>query len=242
MFNRIPPGGQDAEGHGTWAVKRVPKRTRSDSAVVAAAIRPSKDQVGDQDERWIVLFNGRDLTGWKQVHRHDVWSVRDGGIVSRARRGTEPVAGWLATDREFLDFELELDYELQREGNSGVFLRMVEGKTTIGADQLEIQLLDERAPKYRGSVSDTNITGAIYGVVAPRPHAEAPVDQWNHMVIRAVGPMITVHVNGVQIVNADLDTMQQQIGGKFRYRQSGPIGLQWHGHSVRFRNLRVREL
>ncbi len=112
LFNRIPPGGQDAEGHGTWAVRRVPKQASKNIAAEPSQIRLNNNHATSENQRWLVLFNGRDLTGWSQWHSYDVWSVREGCIVSRARRGKEAVAGWLATDRQFFDFELELDYEL----------------------------------------------------------------------------------------------------------------------------------
>ncbi|QEG02137.1 Serine/threonine-protein kinase PrkC [Stieleria maiorica] len=200
--------------------------------------------VSKVDERsdWVDLFNGHDLTGWKQRLRSGAWSVNSGYIFARASRRGEKVGGWLESERQFKDFELELEYYLERDGNSGVFLRTAPANKPTGSDQLEIQLLDDHSPKLRGKLNGTQLTGAIYGVVEPRPRASAPINQWNQMSVRALGSKITVHVNGVKLVDADLDTWKQQVNGRFQYGRGGPIGLQWYGDLVRFRNIRVREL
>ncbi|WP_182865310.1 family 16 glycoside hydrolase [Rhodopirellula sp. JC639] len=204
----------------------------------------SLDSASDVDETsdWISLFNGSDLTGWKQRLRTGAWSVNSGYIFARASRRGEKVGGWLESERQFKDFVLELEYYLERDGNSGVFLRTGPANKPTGSDQLEIQLLDDHSPKLRGKLHGTQLTGAIYGVVEPRPRASTPINQWNQISIRAVGSEITVHVNGVKVVDADLDAWKQQINGKFQYTRGGPIGLQWYGDRVRFRNIRVREL
>lgn len=196
---------------------------------------------GRTDEGWIDLFNGDDLSGWKQVHSENVWSVRDGCIESRSSKNGESVRGWLETEQAFMNFELALEYFMPRDGNSGIFLRTRSGASVIGKDQLEIQLLDDTGSKYK-NVGSQQLTGAIYGVVAPQPKSNAQANAWNKMKIRAVGSQITVVVNGVTIVNTNLNSITRKISGRFQYALPGPVALQWHGHKVRFRRIQIQEL
>ncbi|APZ95828.1 family 16 glycoside hydrolase [Fuerstiella marisgermanici] len=191
-------------------------------------------------DNWTDLFNGRDLTGWHEVFSKDVWSAANGELFSRSRRRKESL-GWLATDQLFLNFELELEYFMERDGNSGIFLRCLGEDTASGANHLEIQLLDDGGHKYR-NLDDEQRTGAIHGVVAPDPGANVPVHEWNRMKIKAVDSKIAVFVNDTQVIDADLDDYESKIRGRFQYKQAGRIGLQWYGTPVWFRNIRIREL
>ena len=49
------------------------------------------------------------------------------------------------------------------------------------------------------------LTGAIYGVVPPSREALKPVGEWNMIHITAKGRQITVELNGVKTVDANLD-------------------------------------
>jgi hypothetical protein len=75
-----------------------------------------------------VLFNGRDLTGWKRHeglpdgHDGGKWVVEDGAIVGMQ----EPPGkgGFLTTLQTFKDFELTLETKIDWPFDSGVFLRV----------------------------------------------------------------------------------------------------------------------
>ena len=90
----------------------------------------------------------KDISGWHEQFKTGVWDGSSGEIMSRQRKRREPV-GWLATDRNFMNFEFEFDYFLEREGNSGVFLRAIPGGAVNGANQLEVQLLDDNASTHQ---------------------------------------------------------------------------------------------
>ena len=80
----------------------------------------------------------------------------------------------------------------------------------------------------------------------PRPllsiRADASLRRRDSPTLRSIFLVEPFCLSPMRIPSADLDTMQEQIGGRLQCRQAGPIGLQWHGHPVRFQNLRVREL
>jgi hypothetical protein len=194
----------------------------------------------EKAEGFIPLFNGTDLTGWKQYgSKQKVWAVEDGLIVCQARGG-----GWLGTDRDYADFELRLEYRLTPGGNSGVYIRAPEAGH-ISRVGMEIQLLDDNHLRY-AKLDFYQYTGSIYHVAAPIRRTGKPAGQWNALAIRAQGPQVAVTLNGAKILDADLDRCRKDAAVAKEHpglaRTTGRIGLQSHTDRVEFRNLRVKEL
>jgi hypothetical protein len=98
---------------------------------------------GQVTDGFVPLFNGVDLTGWKQYQSDkENWNAEKGMIVCQGRGG-----GWLGTLRDYGDFELRLEYRLKPGGNSGIYIRApVSG--WISRDGMEIQILDDLHPNY----------------------------------------------------------------------------------------------
>ena len=72
----------------------------------------------------VELFNGKDLTGWTKRGGNGTYKVEDGEIVGRSAPNTTNT--FLCTDKEFGDFEMELDFKIdpkQNIFNSGVQIR-----------------------------------------------------------------------------------------------------------------------
>lgn len=191
----------------------------------------------EPDDGWRDLFNGRDLSGWQVVGTpSDCWGVVDGCI--------EPTSagGWLSTDREYGDFELELEYNIAPGGNSGVFLRAPHGGRTSRLG-MEIQLLDDFTKDY-GKLQPWQLTGSLYAVAAAEQGAVKPAGEWQHLRIRAAGRQLQVVLNGQQVLDVDLarfpEHEEEHPGLK---RRSGYVGLQnYGGRKISFRNIRLREL
>lgn len=187
----------------------------------------------------IILFNGKDLNGWQGMKGEPTnWTVKDGALTCTGGKGAE----WLATTKEFSDFDLSLDYNLPVDGNSGVFIRAPKEGTPY-VDGMEIQLLDDYGKKWKGLKPD-QFTGAIYAAVAPAKRATRKAGEWQTMRILCVGRKCQVWVNGEQVINADLDKVAESFGKKVPglMRNSGLIGVQNHGDPVSFRNVRLREV
>ena len=201
----------------------------------------------------IELFNGRDLTGWEDHKNPHLWTVEDGMIVGISDAGK---MSNLSTQAQYGDFELRLEYNADAKVNSGVFLRVSDLDDEVHTG-LEIQILDtygKELPLDRGD------SGALYDMIAPSANALKPVGEWNQLRMRCDGPRVAVELNGVQVVDADLDlfdTPGQNPDGssnKFKYAwktmpRAGHIGLQTHAGmgglsdvKIRFRNLVVQPL
>ncbi|MDX2035811.1 MAG: DUF1080 domain-containing protein [Isosphaeraceae bacterium] len=185
-----------------------------------------------------LLFDGRTLDGWQRFGgKAEAWAVESGLLVSKGEGG-----GWVGTTKEYADFELTLEFRMTPESNSGVYLRAPADVSHISRTGLEIQLLDEKHPRY-AEIKAWQRTGAIYHVAAPKADRLKPTGEWNRMKITAKGPLIVIELNGGVIVDDRLDghpeLEKEHTGLK---RATGRIGLQSHNGRVEFRDLRIREL
>jgi hypothetical protein len=186
---------------------------------------------------WKPLFNGRDLSGWKAIDGPaGSWRVDDGQLVCSGQG-----SGWLSTDAEYANFELELEFRVPTGGNSGVFLRAPhEGNPAYAG--MEIQVLDDYDAQY-ANLKPTQYCGSLYDVVAAQPRVTKKAGEWQKMAIVCHGNHVKVILNGTQVVDADLtahpDKLATHPGLK---RSTGYVGLQNHSSRLDFRNLRIREL
>ena len=174
------------------------------------------------------LFNGKDLTGWT-VYGTEKWYVEKGLLISES--GPDKGYGYLGTTAEYGDFEVELEFKQEANGNSGVFIRSTVDGTKVSGWQVEV------APPG-------NDTGGIYEsygrgwLVKPDPEKDKALKfgEWNTMRIVVQGDRVISYVNGVEMVNyAD-----EKIGaGK------GGVLLQIHdggGIKVYWRNIVLKKL
>jgi hypothetical protein len=187
---------------------------------------------GVQSEEWTPLFNGKDLAGWDAVSGSgDCWEVRDSKIVCKGGKG-----GWLCTKEEYGDFEIEVEYNCPKDGNSGVFIRAPRSGHTSKLG-MEIQLLDDDA-KIHEKIKPAQHTASIYGVVAPSKPAQKPAGEWNTIRIRCKGDQVVITLNGEKVVDADMAAHEEL---KNRPRK-GYIGLQNHGSGLEFRSVKLKKL
>lgn len=188
--------------------------------------------VSEQQVGFELLFNGRDLAGW--TGGRDVWTVENGELVGRADGLERDV--FLMHEKEFGDFELHLSVQLVK-GNSGVQIRSVrrpeDPQRELRGPQVEI------VPGRWGALYDYGGTRGVLSDELDEQQEQRLVvpGAWNDLVIRAVGPEITVAVNG-------LTTARFSETGTSQPRR-GLIGLQLHRAEpmeVRFRDVRIRAL
>ena len=186
----------------------------------------SKVKFGDP----ITLFNGRDLDGWELTNPRQTngWSVADGLLVNdpAQRRGERHISyGNLRTKAEFEDFNLTLEANVPKNGNSGIYLRGI----------YEVQVADTY-----GRGLDAHHMGGVYSRITPRVSAEKPAGQWQTMDITLVDRHVTVKLNGTTII--DNEPLQGCTGGALWSDESrpGPIYLQGDHTAVQYRNIVLR--
>jgi Domain of Unknown Function (DUF1080) len=191
---------------------------------------------------YMALFNGKDLSGWKVLDgKMAAWGAEDGLLFVKGGGG-----GWLMTEAEFGDFDLRADFKLPVGGNSGVALRApMKGNPAYAG--MEIQLLDDSWYKnrknYKDGIRDVQLTGSIYDVVPPSKDATKPAGEWNKIHITAKGPHITIELNGVKTVDANLDDHKDRADKHpGLLRANGHLGFQSHDGRVEFKNVFVKPL
>lgn len=172
------------------------------------------------------IFNGRDTSGWWCPGNLQSWPVEDGELVCINRNGN-----YLRTEQEYENFTLSLEYKMRRGGNSGIGIRTPRSGWPSG-DGMELQLLDQ-SPNAALSGSSTM---AIYRNVEPIDRADRS-EQWNRVVIKCDGPLVTAWVNGVLCQHVHTGRHPEL---KFRHPR-GWIGFQDHGAWIRLRNIQVLE-
>ena len=174
------------------------------------------------------LFNGNDLTGWT-IHGTEKWYVENGELICES--GPDKQYGYLSTEKSYYNFELSVQFKLEANGNSGVFIRSgIEG-TKISGWQVEV------APPgdHTGGVYESYGRGWL---VQPKPEDEKMLkaDDWNTMLVQVNNDEITSWLNGKEMIHLK----DEKIGaGK------GFIALQIHdggGIKVRWKNLLIKEL
>ncbi len=196
-------------------------------------------QIGPAESRE-VLFDGETLDGWQ--FKPGGWKVEDGAMALVGRGGT------IWTEEQYGNFILECEFRISPKCNSGIFFRTGDINDMVQTG-FEIQVQDS----YGRTEIDKNDCGALYDVLAPSSNEAKPAGEWNHTVITCKDNIVTVELNGVQIINVDLDqytTPNMNIDGtknKFNtalkdFPRSGYIGFQDHGQPVWYRNVRIKLL
>ena len=161
-----------------------------------------------------------DLNAWNKVGEANFRLVENGTVVET----TESKGAFLVTPREYGDFEMTVDVWVSPEANSGVFIRCSNPKEITATNAYEVNVFDQRPdPKYR--------TGGIVNIAEPLTKVDAG-GKWNTLQITARGPRMTVVLNGVT-------TVKEAQDAKFA---RGPIALQFGVGTIRFRNVRIREM
>jgi 3-keto-disaccharide hydrolase len=212
-------------------------------------------------EEWTELFDGTTLNGWKRAaHGVAEYSVDNGTIHGVTVEGSQN--SFLASEKEYGDFELTFDVKVHDSLNSGIQIRSrekteadiaaesartgkpVRGNNGLGrfhGPQVEI----ESSPGQSGYVYG-EATGL--GWLSPEPkdtshaHSHMKNGEWNSFRIVAKGPRIQTWINGKKV--ADLTHE-----GVYETHPRGKLGLQVHGikagagpWDVAWRNIRIREL
>lgn len=188
-------------------------------------------------ERWIPLFNGKDLSGWKQLNGKAKYEVKNKEIIGTTVFG-EPNS-FLVTEKDYGDFILELDFRLDADMNSGIQFRS-ESKPDyrdgrVHGYQMEI---DPSPRAWTGGVYDEARRGWLYpldyNVAGKKAYKQR---DWNHARIVCIGNVIRIWINGIPTAHV-VDNLTPR----------GFIALQVHsvrkqeesGQQVRWRNIRIQ--
>ncbi len=233
---------------------------------------------------WVNLFDGKTMAGWDDPRQKtppgDAWTIDDGCLkANRAHHITED----LFTKDVFRDFELAWEWKVAPGANSGVKYRIQDHVFLTSADPprfedrvnyflvhrpsarpdrgqdyvvgFEYQLLDNARNSDARSGSTTQ-AGALYDIKGPEKDVTRPVGEFNESRLVVKGNHVEHWLNGVKVVEADLDSplAKEPIAHRWgngtpvtedltkQPRKDCPISLQNHDGDAWFRNIRIRRL
>ena len=220
---------------------------------VIGAMTPSLS-AGELPAGFRALFNGENLDGlqgWthgamqefkdaapeelqKQIAEwtadaKEHWTVENGELVNDGH------GAYLATDGNYRDYELILEYKTVAGADSGIYLK--------GCPQ--VQIWDYTDPRKFGIGAQLG-SGALWNNSVHKPGkdplvlADRPLGEWNSFRVVQVGSRTSVWMNGHHVV--DNAIMENYFDRAAPLPLSGPIVLQTHGGEIRWRNLAVKEL
>lgn len=176
----------------------------------------------------VTLFNGHDLSGWKTIGKDpSAWTVADGVLKNEPvqEEGKHKSYANLRTEREFEDFNIQLEFRVPEDGNSGVYLRGI----------YEVQVANSFGKK-----NDPHNCGALYSRIMPTENVSKAAGEWQSFDITLVDRHLTVIHNGKKTI--DNQPILGCTGGALWSDESrpGPIYLQGDHSSVEYRNIVLR--
>ena len=181
------------------------------------------------------LFNGKDLTGWKEIpNRKSVYSVTSEGWLN-VKDGN----GDLQSEGHYADFVLQLDIISNgKHLNSGVFFRSIPGQFWSG---YESQIRNQWEGDDRTRPVDFG-TGGIYNR-QPARRVVSTDAQWFTKTIVAHGRHMAVWVDGYQVSDWTDDRPPHESARQGYRADAGAISLQGHDPTtdLSFRHLRITE-
>ena len=221
---------------------------------------PASNQLSPEEksEGWQLLFNGKNTKGW---HRYgggaidSVWKVQGDALCldTMAKKAYNIKGDWdIVTEQEYDNFDLKLEWQISKDGNSGIIFYIHEDKAKHNwpwETGMEMQVLDNsghpdaKYPKHRA--------GDLYDIIAVSKENVRPYGEWNQVEIRSLNGQLDFYLNGENVVSTKLwdDNWKKMIANsKFRNMAGfgtytkGRIGLQDHGNGVCYRNIRIKRL
>lgn len=194
---------------------------------------------GNDPKGFASVFNGKDFTGWSGPV--DNYEIKDGAIVCKPGKG-----GTIFTTSEYGDFKVRLEFKLPPGGNNGLAIRYPGSGDTAYEGMCELQVLDDNYEKATGQKIDPRQAhGSAYGMVAAQRGYQHPIGEWNYEEVTVKGSNIKVELNGTVILDADLATVKEFMGGKAhpgKDRAQGSFGFAGHNDPVMFRNISIAKL
>jgi hypothetical protein len=211
---------------------------------VVTSVAPAADE-------WRALFDGKTAAGWVEITGKpfpDTWTIDDGCLKTVLKPGGMQD---IRTVEVFRNFELEFEWKMKADGNSGVkyLVQKVDEWTNKDGRQarargLEYQVADENGPDVTEA---SRASGALYSVIAPVPRIAPKIGEFNRSRIVVNEGRVEHWLNGARVVSfgtGDAAVMKQlrELRKGDDVVAEGPISLQHHGTEVWFRAIRVRRI
>lgn len=189
-----------------------------------------------EKDGWTKLFNGRNLKGWVKLNGNAEYRVENGEIVGISTPNTPNT--FLATEKNYGDFILELEYKVEAGVNSGIQLRS-HSKPEYKDGRVYGYQCEIDPAAFSGGIYDEMRSGWLYNLQnEPVAQKAFKLNEWNKLRVEAVGYSIRVWLNGVPTT----DMIDDKDAEGFIALQVHEIGNDKSkiGKSIRWRNIRIK--
>lgn len=209
----------------------------------------------ETENSWTVLFDGKNLDSWEMYGEEPLtpqWVVADGILKCRSNPEIQPKAQRsIITKAEFGNFELELEFVVTENANSGIMYHVVEAPEYKHDYETgpEYQILDDNENPNR---ANKNRLASNYDMYAPADDKPFNgVGEWNSVRLIYNNGHVEHWLNGSKVLEFEEGSDEwtaikeaskwSKVEGYAKYK-SGHISLQDHGGEVWYRNIRIKAL
>jgi cytochrome c len=247
-------------------VKTVPPPT-----AIANTLTPAEQKAG-----WKLLFDGKTISGWRNFNKKTIgksWTIDATEQALHLKAAQKPDGGWQSTDggdiiteKEYQNYELNLEWKIAPCGNSGIIYnviengKMVPAKTAQEKDTMvhqlqyvwqsgpEMQVLDNTC--HPDAKIEKHRAGDLYDMIACKYVTVNPQGDWNQARLIIKNGQVEHWLNGRKVVSFKIhDQSWKSMIAKSKFKsmpffgmgRKGHIALQDHGDKVWYRNIKIRE-
>lgn len=206
-------------------------------ALFPAALRAEEGKINalsgaEKRDGWRLLFNGKDLEGWRAAENKDAFKVKDGVLVVKGRRGHLFYSGDVC-NATFKDFHFKAEVMTKPKANSGLYFHTAFQKSGWPRKGYECQV--------NNTHKDRKKTAGLYGV---KDNYKAPVkdNEWFLYEIIVAGKRIRTKINGKTIIDFTEPDNHKVKGSPGRRLSEGTFAIQGHdpGSEVHYRSIKVK--
>lgn len=209
-------------------------------------------------DEWEYLFDGVSLKGWHTYGQDTIgkaWKVEDSTLHLDAsvKDGWQTKNGGdIITDKEYENFDLQLEWKISEGGNSGIIFYAHEDTSKYKyawESGPEMQICDN-AKNEDGKVYKSR-AGELYELMPISKDVVKPAGEWNKVEIIASKGKLDFTINGEHVLSTTLwdDNWKKLMAGTkfekmpgFGTYKKGKISLQDHAADVWFRNIKIKQL
>lgn len=202
---------------------------------VLVAVLLSFSNKEEQKNKWVSLFDGHSLDGWKVGNNANTFSIENGAIAVNGNVAHLYYDGEVQ-QHNFKNFELKIDVRTTPGSNSGIYLHTAYQESGWPKKGYEVQV--------NNSHTDWRRSGGLWGIQDIK-ETYVNDNEWFTMHIRVKGKRVTVKINNKQVLDyTEPGNVQRKEGMKGRVLSSGSFALQGHDpeSKVYYKNIWVKVL
>ena len=182
-------------------------------------------------DKWISLFDGKSLNGWKVGNNAATFSADSGMIIVHGKTAHLFYDGGVQ-NHQFKNFEFKADVKTMPGANSGIYFHTVFQQGGWPAKGYEVQV--------NNSHTDWRRTGSLYGIEDVK-EVYVKDNEWFTEYIKVQGKRVTIKINDKTVVDY---TEPENLQRPDRAISSGTSALQGHDPKsiVYYKNIQVKPL